>query len=119
WLLKLGSDVPAPAILDVVALYTNWSTVLGGTDPCAPHIVRWFYRWLTDITKPSDDEASRRPFNGQLPSGQVGKLAEDLRTGFLLFCNQAPELAVAYLQSLKEHPYAHRAREEILKFRGA
>ena len=119
WLLKLGSDVPAPAIPDVVALYTNWSIVLGGRDACTPHIVRWFHRWLTEITKPSDGELPRRPFNGQLASGQVGKLAEDLRTGFLLFCNHAPELAVAYLQSLKEHPYADRAREEILKFRGA
>ncbi len=119
WLLKLGSEVPAPAIPDVVALYTNWSIVLHGKDACTPHIVRWFYRWLTEITKPSDGEAPRRPFNGQFASGQVGKLAEDLRTGVLLFCNLAPELAVAYLESLKEHPCDDRAREEILKFRGA
>src|SRR5438094_6590531 len=117
WLLKLGSNVPAPVIPDVVALYTSWSIALGGKDPCPPHIVRSFYQWLAEITKPSDSERPRRPFNGEL-SGQLGKLSEDLRTGFLLMCNHALELAVAYLQSLKEQPYADSAREEILKFRG-
>ncbi|HEX3681727.1 MAG TPA: hypothetical protein VHU83_04225 [Bryobacteraceae bacterium] len=118
WLLKLGFEVPARVIPDVVALYTNWSVALGGKDPWTPRIVRWFYQWLTEITKASDGEAPRQPFNGQLNSG-LGKLAEELRTGFLLFCNHAPELAVDYLESLKNHPYADRAREETLKFRGA
>ena len=118
WLLKLGSGLPARVIPDVVALYTDWSVVLGGRDAYTPHIVRWFYRWLTEIMKPSNGETPRRPFNGEF-AGQVGRLAEDLRTGFLLFCNHAPDLAVAFLKSLNEHPYADRAREEILKFRGA
>lgn len=119
WLLKLGSDVPAPAIPDVVALYTNWSIALGGRDACTPHIAQWLYRWLSEIMEPSDGEAPRQPFNGEIASEHVGRLVEDLRTGFLLFCDHAPELAVAYLESLKKHPYLKRAREEILRFRGA
>ena len=47
WLLKTGAAVPAPAIPDVVSLYTNWSIVLGGKDPLTPSIAKWFYYWLT------------------------------------------------------------------------
>ena len=46
WLLKLGANLPAAAIQEVVALYTNWSVVLGGQDPYARFIVRWFHQWL-------------------------------------------------------------------------
>jgi hypothetical protein len=119
WLLKLGASLPAAVIPDVVALYTNWSIVRGGKDPCTPYIVRWFDHWLAEIVKVSEGEERRRPFNGELTPEQVGKLAEDLRTGFLLFCNHAPELAAAYLKSLKEYPYSDRVRQGILKFRGA
>jgi len=119
WLLKLGASLPAAAIPDVVALYTNWSIALGGKDPCTPYIVRWFDHCLAEIVKVSEGEERRRPFNGELTPEQVSKLAGDLRTGFLLFCNHAPELAAAYLQSLKEHPYSDRVRRGILKFRGA
>ena len=118
WLLKLGPSLPAAAIPDVVALYTNWSIVLGGTDLCAPYIVRRFHEWLVEIMRVPSGEERRRPFNGELAPEEVGRLAEDLRTGFLLLCNHAPELAATYLQSLKEHPYSDRAREGILKFRG-
>ena len=116
WLLRLGANLPAAAIPEVVALYTNWSVVLGGQDPCARYIVRWFHQWLMEITRMPEGEESRRPFNGEIE--KMGRLAEDLQTGFLLLSSHAPDLAAAYLNSLKEHPYSDRVREGILKFRG-
>jgi hypothetical protein len=115
WLLRLGANLPQAAIPEVVALYTNWSVVLGGQDPCARYIVRWFHHWLMEATRmPTEDR--RRPFNGEVE--QVGRLAEDLQTGFLLLASHAPDLAAAYLNSLKQNPYGDRVREGILKFRG-
>jgi hypothetical protein len=100
WLLKMGVGVPAPAIPDVVSLYSNWSIVWRGVDPFTPRIVDRFYYWLSQIdtslaTFSSEDR--QRPFNGELDSEQVGRVAEDLRTVFLLFCNQRPNLAAEYL----------------------
>lgn len=122
WLLKLGVGLPASAIPDVVALYTDWPILFGGKDPLTPYLVPWFYYWLTEIETASEGvsfEDRRRPFNGELSSEQVGKLVEDLRTGFLLFCNHTPELASDYLQSLKKRRYGDRALRGILKFSGA
>ena len=69
-----------------------------------------------EITRIPEGEERRRPFNGEIE--QMGRLAEDLQTGFLLLASHAPDLAAAYLNSLKEHPYSDRVREGILKFRG-
>jgi len=122
WLLKLSVGVPASAIPDVVDLYTAWSIALAGKDPWTPYLVPWFHYWLTEIETTSEGvsfEDRRRPFNGELASEQIGKLAEDLRTGFLLFCNHTPKLAADYLQSQRKRRYRHQALRGILKFRGA
>ncbi|MGA7413910.1 MAG: hypothetical protein WBW33_25765, partial [Bryobacteraceae bacterium] len=119
WLLENAARLPAASIPDVVALYTSWSFALGGKDPYTPSIVRQLHQWLTEIVTVSESEERRRPFNGELTSEQIGKLAEDLQTGFLLFCNHTPELATAYLQSLGKLPYSDQARRGILKFRGS
>jgi hypothetical protein len=118
WLLKLGTEIPAGALPDIVTLDTNWSLALGGKDALTPIIVQWFYWWLSEIMNASRSEPPRSPFNGEL-DGRLGALAEDLKTGFLVFCNHAPGLAAAYLEALKQQPYADREREEILKFRGS
>lgn len=115
WLMRLGTNVPAAAIPEVVTLYTSWSVALGGQDPYARYIVRWFHYWLMEATRMPSEELGR-PFNGEVE--QLGRLAEDLQTGFLLLASHAPDLASAYLNSLKERPYADRVREGILKFRG-
>lgn len=122
WLLKLGIGLPPSAIPDVVAIYTNWSIVLGGKDPWTPYLVPWLHYWLAQIETESESggsEERRRFFNGELTPEQIGKLAEDLRTGFLLFCNHAPKLAADYLQSLKNRRYRDRALRELMKFRGS
>jgi hypothetical protein len=118
WLLALADSLPAAAIPDVVSLYIAWSMGMLGQYPFTPLKVPWLYRWLMEIEVVSVRE-QRRPFNAQLTSGQIGALAGDLRTGFLSFCNRAPQLAREYLQSLRTRKYGDRALREILKYRGA
>jgi hypothetical protein len=118
WLLELGVGLPAGLLPDVATLYTNWSLAGGGRDPLTPIIVQWLYRWLSEIMDAARSEPPRRPFNGEL-AGRLGALVEDLKTGFLLFCNHAPGLAADYLEALKQQPFPDRVREEILKFRGS
>jgi len=122
WLLKMGVGVPAPAIPDVVSLCLKWSIIWGGIDPFTPRIVDCFFYWLSQIDTSlvrSSSENRPRPFNGELTSEQVGRLAEDLRTGFLLFCNHRPNLASEYLKSFSKHPYRRHALRALLRFRGA
>lgn len=121
WLLRTGTAVPGAAIPDVVSLYSNWSIVSGGRDLFTPRIAEWFYYWLRQIDTPAETvsaQARPKPFNGELTSGQIGKLAEELRTGFFLLCNHAPNLAAEYLQNLTRHPYRDRALQALMKFRG-
>jgi hypothetical protein len=46
-------------------------------------------------------------------------MAEELRTGFMAFCDHTPDLAADYLKKLREHPYPRRALIGLLKFRGS
>lgn len=122
WLLKTGVGIPGPAILDVVSLYTNWSIVFGGKGPFTPRMTEWFYYWLKQIDAPREivgAENRAQPFDGALTSKELGMLAEELRTGFLLFCNHTPTLAAEYLQSVGKNPYRDHALRALLKFRGS
>jgi hypothetical protein len=120
WLLSFGDTLPPTAIPDVVDLYGTWSRGRLGRDPLTPVLVPWLYYWLQEI----DDGPrtvgvqGRQPFNGELTGEEIGALREELTTDFLLFCNHAPELGKAYLQTLRKNPERERA-SEILKFRGA
>jgi hypothetical protein len=55
----------------------------------------------------------------ELTRDQLSDLAGDLKTGFLAFCNHAPELARQYLQSLRARKYSEPVLRGLLKFRGA
>lgn len=121
WLLKTGVGIPAPALVDVVSLYTNWSMAFLGKDPLTPSFVKWFYYWLKQIDAPRETvtvEHRVQPFDGALSSKELGMLGEELRTSFLLFCNYAPDSAAEYLQSVSNHPYRDHATRALLKFRG-
>ncbi len=74
----------------------------------------WFHQWLMAViwTRPR----TRCPFNGEIE--QMGRLAEDLQTGFLLLASHAPDLGGCLFEFAEEHPYSDRVREGILKFRG-
>lgn len=120
WLLSLGESLPPAAIPEIVDLYTAWSRGTLGRDALTPMLVRFLYQWLIKINASNDSEAihPRQPFNGELAGDQLGPLAEDLTTGFLLFCNHTPDLAKAYLHDLRRNPEQKQATA-ILKFRGA
>ena len=99
-------------------LYNAWSMGMLGQDPLTPLLVPWLYQWLMEIEVLSVRD-QRRPFNGELTRDQISALAGDLRTGFLSFCNRAPQLAQEYLQSLRTREHSEHALRGILKFRGA
>lgn len=119
WLLTQGSNVPAPAIPDIVDLYTAWSVGRLGQDPITPLLIPWLHQWLTEVeTRHLGDPWHRpAPFSGQL--GGLDALEGDLRTGFLLFCDKRPELAASYLRGVMARPHNEDTVRSILKFRGA
>ena len=122
WLLSLGNSIPAAALPEVVELYTTWSLSMLGQDPFTPKLVEWLYRWLTEVKASYDGVVvpnRLRPFHGELPHNGIGALQENLRTGFLIFCNKRPHLAAEYLQSLRTTKHDERVARAILKFRGA
>jgi hypothetical protein len=122
WLLSLGQTLPAAAIPDVVDLYTAWSRGTLGHDPLTPLLLQWLYRWLTEIEEARDAEtvhAPRGPFSGQFTYERIGSLESELRSGFLLFCNRTPALAVQYLRELRQRRRSDQAVRSILSFRGS
>jgi hypothetical protein len=122
WLLALGDSLPAAAIPDVVDLYIAWSTGMLGIDALTPLLVPWFYRWLIeteDANAVLSVRGRRSLFSGELTPDQISRLARDLRTAFLTFCNRAPELATEYLQSLRASEYSEQRLLGIIKSSGA
>ena len=122
WLLALGEDLPAAAIPDVVDLYTSWSGGMIGLDPLTPKLLTWLHHWLTEIetTRETKTYRDRRaPFDGELDYDQISHLKQDLLTGFLLFCNRTPKLAVEYLQSVLQRKHNDNVVRSIINFRGA
>ncbi|MCZ6780740.1 MAG: hypothetical protein O7C73_03740 [Nitrospirae bacterium] len=122
WLLSLGQTLPVGAIPDVVDLYTAWSSGMLGHDPLTPLLMQWLYRWLTEIEAARDAETfrdRREPFGGEIGHDRIESLESDLRTGFVLFCNRTPALAVEYLRSLGQRHHNENVVRSILKFRGS
>jgi len=122
WLLKLGQDIPAASIPDVVDLYTTWPLGTLGHDPLTPLLMQWLHRWLTMIETARDAETyrdRREPFGEELDYERTRLLESDLRTSFLSFCNRTPTLAKEYLQSLRQRQHTDDAVRSILKFRGS
>ena len=120
WLLSLGGDLPPRAIPDVVDLYTSWSVGTIGVDPLTPALLQWLYQWLIEVEAAhhADLHHRRLAFGGELDHERIRSLESDLRMGFLLFCNQTPELAGRYLRSLRQYHRNEEIVRNILKFRG-
>jgi hypothetical protein len=115
WVLSLGVGVPAGALPEVVELYTAWSSAMFGKDVLTPTLVRWLYYWLSEIQGAAGQQ---RPFSGELNPDEMSALPSDLTTGFLLFCDKVPDLAVLYIRMLKERADRYRGARELPKFRG-
>lgn len=120
WLLAADSTLPPTLIPDVVQFYVAWATATLGRDALTPMIVEQLYGWLSEIRqsrRPKEPGGRRAPFNGALEYERVDVLEEDLRTGFLLFCDRQPALARDYVHVAQET--GSRELRRLLKFRGA
>ncbi|MGH9467573.1 MAG: hypothetical protein ACRD1Y_09475 [Terriglobales bacterium] len=118
WLLSLGQSLPPSAVPDVADLYIKWLTGFFGAGPYTRQVLGWLHYWLTAIENGGDSGPGnwRSVFSG-FSYEQMKALEDELRTGFLLFCNRTPDLAVQYARAqLSRSP--HRALH-LLQFRGA
>ena len=121
WLLALGDRLPAAAIPDVASLYFDWSLSIWGRDPLTPMLLPWVHRWLSAIEDARETESAREyraPFTGDLDGANLSDLEDNLRTGFVAFCDRTPALAASYLEAVMGRRRNERAVEAILKLRG-
>ena len=121
WLVALGDRLPAAAIPDVVRLYSDWSVPFLGRDPLTPLLLPWLHQWLNAIEDARDPQSTRpyhAPFSGHLDGDNLRDLEDDLRTGFVTFCDRTPALAASYLEAVIGRRHNERAVEAILNFRG-
>ena len=114
WLLDLDDDLPAPAVPQVADLYVSWALGRSGKGSLAPKIARQVYRWLVNIER---THLSPTPFDNSSERNRRS-LASKLRITFLFLCNHTPDLAKAYVRSLRGR---HRHRDidyHIIDFPG-
>ena len=119
WLLNLGTKVPAHALDDVAELYSNWMFGTFGLGPFTPQMLAWLHAWLVELEEERSRGAPPRTYSGQFGYREDRGLTEKLRTAFLMFCNKVPELAVDYLNRIREHEHRRGIASSIMKFRGA
>ena len=122
WLLALGENLPAAAILDVTAFYVRWSSGTLGLDAITPKLLKWLHRWLVEIEtfrESEDFRQGRKLFGGELTREQVTALKSNLRTGFLLWCHRVPDLASEYLRSLRHRRHDVETVSQVLQSSGS
>lgn len=119
WLLKLGTRVPAQALGDVGELYTDWMSGMFGHGPLTPKLLAWLHAWLVELEEDGSPGAPQRTYSGQFGYREGRGLTDKLRTGFLMFCNKVPDLAVDYLNRVRAHEHGRGIVSSIMKFRGA
>ena len=118
WLLKLGTKVPAQALGDVAELYTDWMSGMFGHGPLTPTLLAWLHAWLVELEENGSPGAPQRTYSGQFGYREGRGLTDKLRTGFLMFCNKAPDLAADYLNRVRAHEHGRGIVSSIMKFRG-
>lgn len=121
WILRLGDKLPHAAIPDVVDLYTAWSSGMLGVDPLTPVLQARLLGWLNEIETVRDNATLRdlrEPFGGEIDYDRMRSLESDIRSAFLLFASQTPQLAADYVRRLGSRRRGEDAIHGILKFRG-
>ena len=121
WLINLRDRIPRAAIPEVISLYTTWSFGMLGLDTVTPLLLGWLYQWLIEIETSYYDSNSheiRLPFGGEFDRDRIRLMESELRSSFLSFCHQTPELAAAYLRKVERYRHNHEVVSSILKFRG-
>lgn len=118
WLVELGAKIPAVLLDDVAELYTNWMLATFGSDPLTPALVGWMHAWLVEIESDEPAVPAAKSFIGSLGFYEQRPVADKLRTGLLFFASKRPDLAVDYLERLRQYQYDRGISEAILKFRG-
>lgn len=118
WLLKLGPNVPAEALGDVVEFYIKWMLGTFGNDPITPNLVAWLHAWLVELEENGTHAASPRTYSGNSGFREMRGLLEKLRTGFFLFANKRPDLAVDYVNRVRANRHDRGIVSSIMTFRG-
>ncbi|BFG81444.1 hypothetical protein PTKU46_94780 [Paraburkholderia terrae] len=118
WLLKLGVNVPALALGDVVDLYTNWMAGTLGLHPITPNLVAWLHAWLVELEDLGQPGTPPRTYSGHFGYREGRGLTEKLRTSFLLFANKKPDLAAEYVNRVRGYEHGREIVSSIMKFRG-
>lgn len=121
WLLTVDQKLSEEAILHVAKLYIFWCEGRLGKGENIPLVLRSLYRWLIEIEMTCRFERSidcPKPFGHSLDQHLQKELESDLRRVFLIFCDQVPELAMEYLQTLGKRRKGDDAVISVLTFRG-
>lgn len=120
WLLKLDR-IPGHLVPTAFDIMRYWIIGLVGHAPFEEAILTYFYAWLIDIETRQYSKPFRErfePFNGQLSSGQIKNLEEELRTYFCIFANKVPTLATKYLTNIMDRNLPDHIIAGILKISG-
>ena len=118
WLLKLGTKIPAQALSDVTELYTKWMLGTFGYGPLTPNLVVWLHAWLVELEGDRTADAPPSTFSGHFGYCEDRGLVEKLRTGFLLFSSNRPDLAVDYVNRVRAYKHDRGVVSSIMGFRG-
>ena len=118
WILTVGAKLPAQALGDVAELYTNWMMGTFGHSPFTPNLLAWLHAWLVELEEDGTPGATPRTYSGRFGHREGRGLTDKLRTGFLMFSNKRPDLAVDYLNRVRAYDHARNVVSNIMKFRG-
>jgi hypothetical protein len=119
WLLKLGTKIPAQALSDVAEFYTNWMVGTLGQGPFTSNLAAWLHAWLVELEGENGiPGAPPRTYSGHFGYREERGLLDKLRTGFFMFSNKVPGLAVDYLNGVRAREHAWGIVSKIMKFRG-
>lgn len=103
WLLEIERDLPQAVIPDVISFYVTWCEGLLGNSIYTPLVLKSLYRWLHQIERIRRYEnlgEKQKIFGSELDRNNSEIIELNLRNVFLLYCDQVPELALEYLESL-------------------